>query len=245
MKNSSRRFFRISIFLLVIFVCVYFFLHSSFFQVDKIEVTGISMVTQPEVIELAGIKTGQNLFEINEQIVSQAVMLHPMIKQAQLIRHLPRTLEIKVTEREVWAVVPLSGEFLIVDTEGICIDKVSQFPQLDYPLITLDPMPERVNLGRAVQPEGMELIRKIWEGLSVEQRDQVSDFHYRSSGAEVVFYTKSGTEVRFGSNERIEEKLALLGQVFNLEADFAKSGKDVLEYVDLRFKGQPVVKTRS
>jgi len=34
-------------------------------------------------------------------------------------------------------------------------------------------------------------------------------------------------------------------QVFEIEAELDEKGTDVLEYVDLRFKGQPVLKTRN
>ena len=128
MNNTSRRLFRASIFLLLIIVCGYFFSHSSFFQVDTIVVTGNSTISQHEIIDMARIEDEIKLFEANEKLISQAVELHPMIKEAQLVRHLPRTLEIKVTERVMWAVVPLTDEFLIIDTEGVCINKACSSP---------------------------------------------------------------------------------------------------------------------
>jgi cell division protein FtsQ len=137
MKSTSRRFFSAAIFLLLIILCIYFFLHSSFFQVDTIKVTGNSTIPQQDIIDLAGIETGIKLFEANENLVSKAVELHPMVKEAQLVRHLPRTLEIKVTERVMWAVIPAINEFLIIDSEGVCINKSLHI------LIRLSPVLER------------------------------------------------------------------------------------------------------
>ena len=56
-------------------------------------------------------------------------------------------------------------------------------------------------------------------------------------------YTLQGTEIKFGIDERLEEKLSTLSQVFQLERDFIDTGQDDLIYVDMRYKGQPVVKT--
>lgn len=245
MKRAPKRFFRISIFLLTIFVCVYFFLHSSFFKIDKIDVTGVSLVSRQEVLELSGIKTGENIFKVNEQVAARAVELHPMVKKAQLLRHLPRKLEIQVTERVMWAIVPLPNGFLVIDSDGVCIDKVLHLPDGDYPVITLEPIPERIRLGQAVAPEGMGLIGKVWQGLSGDQRTRISDFHYAAGSQELIIYTEQGTEIKFGSADRLPEKLAGIRNVFQLENDFSESGTEILEYVDLRFSGQPVVKTRS
>lgn len=243
MKSTSRRFFSAAIFLLLIILCIYFFLHSSFFQVDTIKVTGNSTIPQQDIIDLAGIETGIKLFEANENLVSKAVELHPMVKEAQLVRHLPRTLEIKVTERVMWAVIPAINEFLIIDSEGVCINKSLQFPSTEVPLITIEPVPQQIILGQAVEPGGMDLIRKVWEGLSDGERQQVSDFHFAVASQQLTIYTLQGTEIKFGIDERLEEKLSTLSQVFQLERDFIDTGQDDLIYVDMRYKGQPVVKT--
>jgi cell division protein FtsQ len=211
--------------------------------VDTIVVTGNSTVSQQEIIDMARIESEIKLFEANEKLISQAVELHPMVKQAQLIRHLPRTLEITVTERIMWAVVPVADEFLIIDTEGVCINKTLQFPNTEVPVITIEPVPQQIILGQALEPRGMDLISKVWEGLSDRERDQVSDFHYTVAGQELIIYTLQGTEIKFGEDERLDEKLSTLSQVFQLEQDFMETGQEDLIYVDMRYKGQPVVKT--
>lgn len=245
MKSTSRRFFRTSIFLLLIIVCIYFFLHSSFFQVDTIEVTGNSVIPQQEIIDMAGIESGIKLFEANENLVSKAVELHPMVKEAQLVRHLPRTLELKITERIMWAVVPAANEFLIIDTEGVCINKSLQFPAAEVPVVTIDPVPQHIIMGQVVEPQGIDLVRKVWDGLSDQERAQISDFHFTSVSQELIIYTAQGTEIRFGEDERLDEKLSAISQVFQLEHEFLESGQQALVYVDIRYKGQPVVKTTS
>jgi len=240
----SRKFFSISILLLTGLICSYLFLHSSFFNVQKIYISGLKIVSESEVINLSGLSPGCNIFEINEQLAAKAVEIHPMIKSAKIIRHLPGDIEIEVKEREVWAIVPYKDVFLCIDEEGICIDRLKYFSVLNYPVITIDSMPERVNLGQAVEPEGISEIKKVWDALSTENKEEVSDFHYINKSREIVIYTKRGTEIRFGSTERLDEKVSIFNQIFQIEKDFQEEGAEVLEYIDLRFKGQPVVKTR-
>lgn len=229
---------------IVVLLCFYLFLHSSFFNVQKIYVTGNKQVSEQEILDIADISPGINIFEVNNRISAKAVELHPMIKKAQIIRHLPRSIEIRVEERKIWAVIPYYDIMLCIDEEGVCIDRRLNFPVGDYPIITMETLPPKVNLGQVVEPEGIAMMHKIWNSIKPDMKEKISDFHYINSKKEIIIYTSLGTEIKFGSTDRLEEKIKFLEQVFNLEEEFSKKGSEVIEYVDLRFKGQPVVKTK-
>ncbi len=244
-KAVSRKFFGISILILLVLVSLYLFLHSSFFNIEKITITGLKVVSEDEVLRLSGLSQGQNIFEINDEFVSKAIEIHPVIKKAVLLRHFPRQIEVEVQERKIWALLPYHDVLLCIDEDSICIDKLQKYSLIDYPLITMDDLPPRVNLGQAVEPEGVKMIKVIYDALSIKSRKAISDFHYINKSKEIVFYTQKGTEVNFGNLERLEEKTKFVEQVFEIEAELDEKGSDVLEYVDLRFKGQPVLKTRN
>lgn len=89
------------------------------------------------------------------------------------------------------------------------------------------------------------MIKALYDVLPIDNRKAISDFHFINKSREIVFYTRAGTEVNFGNLERLEEKANFVGQIFSIEAELEEKGNDVLEYVDLRFKGQPVLKTRN
>ncbi|HWQ73926.1 MAG TPA: FtsQ-type POTRA domain-containing protein [Syntrophomonas sp.] len=237
---------KVALLVLVALVCIYLFLHSSVFNINKITVTGnTSKVTGDEIIALAGITPGENLFKIDRRLVERSVAIHPMVKSAQLIRHLPHTVEIKITERASWAVVPFEDLFLLIDDEGHCLDKLNLLPEGDLPIITMDKMPERVNLGQAVNPEAIKMIKTVWKSLDKQDRGNISQIHYISAQKSLLIYTLAGTEVRYGTLERTEEKAANFTEALKIEASLQKEGLNQLDYVDLRFTGQPVVKTRT
>ncbi|MDD3271836.1 MAG: FtsQ-type POTRA domain-containing protein, partial [Syntrophomonadaceae bacterium] len=242
-QGKSHKIFAIFVFILLTLICAYLFLHSSFFAIDKIYVTGSNNVSEGEIIKISGLSQGVNIFTINEKLCSQAVAIHPLIKSSIVVRHLPRQVEIQVKERKIWALVPYQGALLCVDDEGICIDKLSHFSLVDYPVITMDKMPDHVNLGQAVNETGVKLARQIWIALDANERKEISQFHYQNKSKEVLIYTRKGTEFRWGKAERLEEKTTFFKQMLKIESDMQAKGNDDLEYVDLRFKGQPVVKT--
>lgn len=238
-----RRLFSISVFIFVLLVCVYLFLHSAFFKVEKVYVTGASKVSQEEILNLAGIKPGQNIFMLNTDLAVKAVKIHPMIKSADVIRHLPHQVEIKVSERQIWALIPDPPILLCVDDEGVCIDRLNTFSLMDYPIITMDRLPERVNLGQSVNPDAVRQIKKVHDAIGDEQK-KISEYHYSNSNKEIILYTEEGTKILFGSLDRLDAKVANLKTALAIEEEVQKDGHQVLDYVDLRFEGQPVVKTR-
>ena len=242
-QGKSHKIFGIFVFILLILICAYLFLHSSFFAVDKIYVSGSNNVSESEIIKISGLSPGMNIFTINEKLCNQAVAIHPLIKSSTLVRHLPRQVEIQVKERKIWALVPYQGALLCVDNEGICIDKLSHFSMVNYPVITMDKMPEHINLGQALDGSGIKLAWQIWNGLDANERKEISQFHYQNKSGEVLIYSQGRTEFRWGNAERLEEKIAFFEQMLKIERDMQAKGNNDLVYVDLRFKGQPVVKT--
>lgn len=235
---------KISLLLLLIIVCIYLFMHSSIFDINKVNVSGQKEVTSDEVKALAGITPGENLFKINRDLIEKSVKIHPMVKSAQLTRHLPHTVEIKIEERASWAVVPYEDLFLLVDDEGHCLDKLNKLPDGNIPIITMEKMPTRVNLGQTVNQEAIKMIKAVWKSIDAQDRSNISQFHYINSQKSLLIYTMEGTEVRYGKLERVEEKAANFTEALTIEASLHNEGKDQLDYVDLRFSGQPVVKTR-
>ena len=199
---------KISLLLLLIIVCIYLFLHSSIFNINKVYVSGQKKVTSDEVKALAGITPGENLFKINRDLIEKSVKIHPMVKSAQLTRHLPHTVEIKIEERASWAVVPYEDLFLLVDDEGHCLDKLNKLPDGNIPIITMEKMPTRVNLGQTVNQEAIKMIKAVWKSIDAQDRSNISQFHYINSQKSLLIYTMEGTEVRYGKLERVEEKAA-------------------------------------
>lgn len=245
MKNkSSSKLFIIALLLLLVLICIYLFLHSSIFSITTIKVSDNHIVTRNEILAMAGVSTGTNIFQLDQELTRRSVKLHPMVKDARIIRHLPATIEIKITERKSWAIIPYDDVFLLIDDEGICIDKLNQLPNQNIPLITMDKVDQRLNLGQAVNPTAVKMIRTVWQALSTDDRQNISQFHYNNQDKTLLIYTLHGTEIRFGNLDRLEEKITHFREAIDIEANLEKEGKDVLDYVDLRFKGQPVVLTR-
>ncbi len=242
-KRSINK-FRLSLLLLVLFLSVYLFLHSSIFNVAQIEVVGNNKVSPEEIIALSGLSPGINIFGFNENACALAIKVHPMIKNVDIERKLINKIVINITERQIWALVPYNDLFLCIDDSGVCFDKINYANVEDVPIITMDKMPDFVNLGQAVNTQATDMIKQVWQALPPDEQKMISDFHYQNQDNTLKIYTIKGTEILFGNLDRLDEKVKTFAQVIEIENEMEQKGTDALEYVDIRFKGEPVLKTR-
>lgn len=236
--------FRIVLLGFTMLISAYLFMHSSLFNLTQIEVAGNDKVSREEIIALSGLAPGINIFEFDEIIAAKSIEVHPMIKQADIERKPVRTIKIHITERQVWAVIPYNDLFLCIDDTGVCFDKLNNIPIDNDLIINLETMPERVNLGQAVSTQETDMIRQVWQALPVSEQQVISEIYYQNQDETLKIYTVKGTEVRFGNLDRLDEKIKTFSQVIQIENELEQQGTDVLEYVDIRFRGEPVLKTK-
>lgn len=70
-----------------------------FFQLEQVTVTGNSRYTAQEVEHASGLQTGDNLYRINKyQIKRDILQTLPYVEELRIVRRLPSTIEIIVTE---------------------------------------------------------------------------------------------------------------------------------------------------
>jgi cell division protein FtsQ len=240
-KSSLRSMMRISVFLLVVLLVLYFLIHSPFFDIQAVSITGNQVVMAGEIKALSGIVTGANMFEVDCKQAARAVEVHPLIKRASISRQLPGRVTIKVVEREPWGIVPVDSDFLVIDDCGVCLDRASSIENWSGPVITLENVPASTAPGTKVAPQAAAAVKNILAQLSPDTINHISAFHCASNG-QVYIYTLKGTEIRFGNQDMLQDKIRWVNEVMHME-EHLEVGR-ALEYVDLRFKGQPVVKYR-
>ncbi len=243
-KQRNRKGRNIVMFLVLCLALVaafYYFLHSSVFFIERIAVTGNQAVPAREIISFAGISTGKNIFEFSVQASQKAIEVIPRIKKATIKRHFPSRITITVVERKPWAYVVHNSSILLIDNEGICLDKLATMGETELPVISIAKLPQKIQEGQQINKSAVDLIRVIAEALPPDLLNEVSEFHYSDRG-QVIVFTLDGTEVRLGGKDRIDEKISLWRRVIKMRRD--TESEVGLEYIDLRFKGQPVIQEK-
>ena len=227
---------------LIIVTGFYFFLHSSVFLIKKIAVEGNKMVPSYEIINLAGINLGDNLFDHRASRSEKAIEVIPRIKSAVVSRRLPDKVVIEVEERAPWALLINHNEVLVIDDEGTCLEKTKKMPDSKLPVLSMTGLPARINEWQKLDTGGIKLMKSIIQALPEKLAAQVSEYRYTSEG-QVFLYTIDGTEVKLGGMDRIEEKIILWERITAMSGDEAADKS--LEYIDLRYEDRPVIQEKS
>lgn len=95
-KANRRLIFYLSIFFILISIIVY--LQSPFSNVETIDVSGNTLLTDEEIISLSEVSTSTNMWSINGKKKREQIEEHPAIEQAVVKRKFPRKVTIEVDE---------------------------------------------------------------------------------------------------------------------------------------------------
>jgi cell division protein FtsQ len=100
-----------------------------------VRVQGLHRATEHELLRLAGVAPGTNLWSLDASTVAQTMGLHPWVRTVEVTRSLPDTLQLRVEERTPVALASL-GDLYVVDADGAPFKRVSAAEALDLPLLT-------------------------------------------------------------------------------------------------------------
>lgn len=129
-KRRKKHYFLKFLIMVAVAIGAYFLLTSSLFDIQKISVENNSYFTAEQIINIAGAKTGDNLFEAPVSGMKDKLLADPYIKSVKIKRRLPAELRIIVDERQEDAAVPYGKRFIIIDNEGMVLRKSSTEPAL-------------------------------------------------------------------------------------------------------------------
>ena len=105
------------------------------FAVKEVVVTGNVRRSADDVANVAGITKGANVFSLDLERARARLMSDPWIHDASLVRRLPGTVSIQVTEREAAAVVAL-GDSYLASRDGEIFKRLEPGDPTDLPVVT-------------------------------------------------------------------------------------------------------------
>lgn len=116
----------------------YQLLTSPFFcikDINNIAVTGTQRFSRSQILEMAHLDARTNLLALKPNLVEHALMTHPWIAKAELSRHWPNHITLRLTERIPLALVQLDDLYYI-DKTGSLFKPSSPSDPHDFPVIT-------------------------------------------------------------------------------------------------------------
>lgn len=187
------------------------FLRSPFFNLQQIVIEGNSLVSKQDLLALANVGPGTNMFQVPTSAVKKNILLHPLIEQVEVSSRFPSTLVIKVVERRPAAMIPVQNGFVVVDAQGLFLQRSDTWPKDRLPIISGVQLPSNLNLGQQIPNPGLLEGIKLLRSLPVDLQPLIGEL-YCGNRDKLIMYTKDGLEIRLGLSERAAEKFSVLQQ---------------------------------
>lgn len=207
------------------------FERSEYATVIGIEVQGNVRLDSGVVVDTSGVEFGASAIRVRPGRVAEQVESLTLVRSAEVTRQGLRRLLVVVVEREpVYTAVHLR-DAVLVDRDGVVVDRGTD-PRL--PAIGLASAPPAPGAHVASHP-ALANAHRVWTGLSGPLRSRVLRMTAPDEdGLEIVLV--DGLIVRFGRAEMLEEKVRAMGVVLD---DVA--GTEV-SLIDVRVPSFPVVR---
>ena len=223
--------------------------HSPLFTITEIEVVGNNFLTKEEVIELADIEDGATLLRVDRKGISERVGQSAWVESVEVHRHVPHTLTIEVTERNVAASVQIpvttesdSTSTWIISHDGTWLDAVDFEATDDYgmkvlgavagvPVITDASITSVPEAGSKVDDEAILDVLEILAAASTELRSQIVAAS-APTPEQITFTLANGVQVAFGSATDIQAKERVVLQLL-------AEHEGAISYINVRVVDRP------
>lgn len=132
--NKLKR--KLMLILLLLIILLVILLFAPFMQIKKINCIGNSKVSTEDIIASSNIKKGDNIIRINKKKAVDGIDNISYIKSVEIDRKFPATVNIKVTECQVYSYVQMNEQYLYLDESGKILETAVAIPDTTVPVIT-------------------------------------------------------------------------------------------------------------
>jgi cell division protein FtsQ len=224
------------------------------FAIDAIDIKGLARIQRDELLQAAGLATGQNIFAQSPEQVQARLARHPWIVAAQVQRELPSKLSIVVRERDPVALMvveacltaPAKNEdeegceeassLYLVSEDATMFKRLGGHDPVDLPVITGLARPRMAadsELAQRVLSTSVSLMR-AYRDSGLWQQFPLGEIHLEANDGFSLYVGEDLTYVRLGGAP-FEQKLRRMKKVFErLSAEHARA-----EYVYLDNEQRP------
>lgn len=223
-------------------------LRSNIFRLSDIRITGERVVTERQILDLAGLQQGGSLMRFNAKAAEARIAEHPWVESAEIKTQWPSAVEITVNEHQPFALVNVETDkerrLRYLSPSGRLFAEVVQGQELDFPVIT------GVAAGRDVDVNGFvkgslaesacALLQLAAKGNAILPIQAVSEVHVDEKRGVILYLVDRPFPVYFGA-DRLQTKFFRLVKV--LEQLYAKKQVDAVKEIRMDYLDDKVLVT--
>lgn len=202
---------------------------SPVFALRTVDVTGNSVLSREDVIEVAGVKLGENVIFLSTDQLATRLMTDPWVAGATVVKSLPSTISVDIRERRGAAVVKASDGFLLVAEDGRILAAARASKGL--PVI----LGVRGGSIGQVLPSDLLPAAAVAGSFGAEARAQVNSVGVAPGGA-ILVRLSAGAKVLYGPPVEVDEKAQALDALLRWDIDHSP---EKLRSMDVRAPSAP------
>jgi hypothetical protein len=143
---------------------------SSRFAVRKVEVLTKGAADADELVRLAGVPPGANLFALDLEEIRKRVERDPWVHDATVIRELPNRIQITYRSQEPKAILGADSMYYL-NGEGVPFYRVQKGDSLAFPLVQVDGKTSDKDLLRERVAESVKILHRFKESPLYSDKD--------------------------------------------------------------------------
>ena len=208
------------------------------FQVSKIVIKGTEQCNPKDIEKFSNLTYNKCIFTIDLLNLHQKIKSIGWVNTVSVRRILPNTLQVTIQERVPFGIIRADQHYL-VDNKGVVIAPIQDQKAWNLPLITGIPEGTLLASRRVNSPSlhsALELLQ-LMQDLKVTWLSEVLEISCENQENIVLYNKNRGREIRLGVNN-LQEKVIYLQTIW----DDIKTRVSGIEYIDLRYKNQIIVK---
>ena len=216
-----------------------------FFRVRTVEVQGNSYYTDEEVVQAAGIASGDNLLTLSRGEIAGNVMAQlPYVKNVRVTRTLPDTVVITVTEDETtFAVEDAGGHYYLITAAGKATEQVDEHEAKSHVFVQdliIQPavIGEQIHVAEsadsAISPqEQFDALTLLLREIKASRLEKDITVVSVPSAFNLTVWYEDRFEVRLGTTDDLAYKLEYLKVVIQEQKEYTTG------IIDLTFSSGP------
>lgn len=228
---------------LFICLCILLLMALPIWKIQEVSVSGTQILSAEEIKDLSSIPLNENLFFASFARAHGNLKKITAIESFHIFRLPPRTVLIKITERQPMTVLVMKNRSAVIDKEGFILNR-NQNLTLNIPNMTDLPVisgigSQEAGGGDRIDPKISALLSDIiteLSNLAGSRQIQVDVGGFRK----ISFLLNDILRVKIGSGENVKRKMAIFKKLLPVIANKWLQ----VEYLDVRYPDNPVIKYR-
>ncbi len=181
----------------------------NYFRIESIVIQGTSSLDRDTIITALDLRQGMSIIMIEESdLEAELKSAFPIIRSVEVARELPKTIIIRLTDRESVGYIKKDNQYWLVDIDLYCYDRQGKRPE-DLPVIQgLDNSAVQIGVHIKCQSR-KKLLRSFFRAWKEDPWLDVTILDVGDS-FNLVAYLEDGTEIWLGEHYEMDHKLLLV-----------------------------------